>query len=128
MSRVFISHRKTDDSEAERLATEIRNAGHTVWLDVWNVNLGDSIIGRMDEGLTGADYVVVCYSSSGVHSPWMGREWMSALANQLGGKGIKIIPVVLTGGAAPSLLSDIMYVDLTIDWNEGVKRLLDTIK
>lgn len=128
MANVFVSHRKADDFEAERLAREIRNSGHQVWLDEWSIDLGDSIVGRMDEGLAASNYVVICYSSSGIHSPWMGREWMSALAKQLGGKRVKILPVMLTGGEPPSILSDIMYVDLTKNWDSGIKRLLDAIK
>jgi hypothetical protein len=30
MANVFVSHRKADDQEAERLANEIQNAGHQV--------------------------------------------------------------------------------------------------
>jgi hypothetical protein len=86
MANVFISHRRSDDEESEDLAKEIKQAGHTVWLDVWEINLGDSIIERMNEGLEGAAYLVLCYSSSGVSSPWISREWMSALARQLDGR------------------------------------------
>lgn len=127
MANVFISHRKSDDLEAERLAVEIRNAGHNVWLDDWNIDLGDSIIERMNAGLEGAAYVIVCYSTAGITSPWMGREWMSALASQLNGKGVKVLPVVLTNGQPPFILSDLLHVDLTKDWAGGIKRLLRSI-
>ncbi len=74
MASVFVSHRLSDSAEAELLARELEAAGHEVWLDEWRIDLGDSIVERIDRGLEGADYVVVCYSSSGVTSPWMGRE------------------------------------------------------
>jgi hypothetical protein len=82
MSNVFVSHRGRDSTEAMRLAEDIRAAGHQVWLDQWEIKVGDSIIERMNEGLRGTAYVVVCYSSAGVSAPWMSREWMSALARQ----------------------------------------------
>ena len=128
MANVFISHRRNDINEAEKLAEEIRDAGHQVWLDEWNISLGDSIVGRMNEGLEAANYVVVCYSSSGVSSKWMSREWMSALARQLNGHGIKLIPVRLTAGEPPAILADIFYVDLVNDWPSGVIKLLGTIR
>lgn len=128
MANVFISHRKSDDVEAERLATEIRNAGHQVWLDVWDISLGDSIIEQINRGLENAQYVVVCYSSSSVTSPWMAREWMSTLARQLEGQGIKLLPVILTGGGPPAILNDLFYVDLVKDWGKGVAKLLNSIK
>jgi len=99
-----------------------------VWLDLWNIKLGDSIIERINEGLAGATYVVVCYSSAGVTSPWMGREWMSALARQLEGHGVKILPVKLTGGGPPAILAGIKYADLVKDWTCGVAELLAAMR
>ena len=128
MANVFISHRKADDQEAERLATQIRDAGHQVWLDEWNIGLGDSIVEKMNEGLEGATYVVVCYSSSGVTSAWMGREWYSALSRQLNGAGVKLLPVHLTEGEPPAILADLRYADLVRDWSRGVTELLKALK
>lgn len=128
MATAFISHRLADEAPAERLAKELRAAGHDVWLDTWEVGLGDSIIGKMNEGLAGSTYVVLCYSSSGSESPWMGREWMSALANQLNGHGVKVLPVRLTGGEPPAILADLKYADLVADWSGGVRALLVAIR
>ena len=128
MANVFISHRKADDQEAEQLATQIRAAGHQIWLDEWDIGLGDSIVEKMNEGLEGATYVVVCYSSSGVTSAWMGREWYSALSRQLNGAGVKLLPVRLTAGEPPAILADLRYADLVKDWSRGVTELLKAIK
>ena len=116
-----------DTSEAERLANEIRDAHHDVWLDEWEIGIGDSVVRRMNEGLEGAAYVVLCYSSSGVMSQWMSREWMSALALQLEGSGVRLLPVRLTGGEPPAILSDIKYADLVSDWTRGLSQLLKAI-
>ena len=127
MANLFISHRKTDSAAAERLAEAARLAGHTVWFDEWNIDIGDSIVARIDEGLEGAAYLVLCYSSSGL-SPWVDREWQSALARQLSGHGVKILPVLLTGGAPPAILADIKYADLITDWDQGIGQLLRAIR
>jgi hypothetical protein len=95
-----------------------------VWLDEDEVRPGDSIIEKMDSGLLDADVLVLCYSSIGVSSPWTSREWMSALARQLESAGIRVIPVRLAGGAAPAILADIRYADLSTDWNRGLTDLL----
>lgn len=128
MANVFISHRGADATEAARLARDLQTAGHRVWLDAWEISPGDSIIGRMNEGLEGAAYVVLCYSRSGVDSPWIGREWMSALSRQLRGHAIKVLPVQLTGGAAPAILADIKHADLVKDWDRGLAELLRAIR
>jgi TIR domain len=128
MANVFISHRKQDDTEATQLAEELRSAGHSVWLDEWEIGLGDSIVAKMNEGLTGPVRVVLCYSSSDVLSPWISREWMSALARQLDGHDVRILPVRLTGGDPPALLADIKYADLVKDWPRGIRELLAALR
>ena len=71
MASVFISHRGADQDAAERLARELRNRGHVVWLDTWKINIGDSIVERINDGLSGSSHLVLCYSDAGSTSPWM---------------------------------------------------------
>jgi TIR domain len=127
MSNVFISHRTVDMSEAEKLGNEIQSAGYDVWLDKWEISIGDSIIERMNEGIEGSTYLILCYSAEGM-APWINREWMSALARQLNGYDIKILPALLTGGVPPAIMADIKYADLVQDWAKGIAELLQAIK
>lgn len=128
MANVFISHRGSDSKQAEQIADEIKNAGHNVWFDSWEINLGDSIIGKMSEGLSTCTYLILCYSKVGIDCPWMSREWMSVLARQLNGINIKIIPVVLSGGIPPTILQDLKYADLTKSWKNGISQILKALK
>ena len=127
MANVFISHRKADVTLAEQLAQEVRAGGHEVWFDDWKIDLGDSIVGRVNEGLEGMSYLVLCYSSSGM-SDWVDREWMSALSRQLSGQQVKILPVLLSGGKPPAILADIKYADLVKDWDKEMQVLLKAIR
>jgi hypothetical protein len=110
------------------LLLDLEAVGHEVWFDEWEIGLGDSIVGRMNEGLARVAYLVLCCSSSGVSAPWISREWMSALARQLNGHGVKVLPVVLPGGAPPAILADIKYADLSTDRASGVNELLRAIR
>ncbi|MDY6933188.1 MAG: toll/interleukin-1 receptor domain-containing protein [Spirochaetota bacterium] len=127
MARIFISHRSCDTTEAERLAIELRNTGHDVWIDKWMIDIGNSITQKMNEGLEIADYVIVCYSSQGIMSPWMSIEWLTTLARQLDGVGVKILPVILSGDRIPAILSGIKYADLRSNWSEGMSEILRAI-
>jgi hypothetical protein len=128
VAHVFVSHRGVDAHTAGRLAGELRAAGHEVWFDEWAIRLGDSIVGRIDEGLALAAYLVLCCSPSGVHAPWISREWLSALQRQLDGHGIRVLPVLFTGGMAPPILADVKYADLGADWSQGMAQLLRAIR
>jgi hypothetical protein len=98
-----------------------------VWIDVWEIRIGDSILEKMNAGLEGASYLVLCYSATGVLAPWMSREWMSALAMHLNGRGIRLLPVRLTGDEPPALLADVRSADLVTDWAVGLADLLRAI-
>lgn len=99
-----------------------------MWFDEWAIGIGDSIVQRIDEGLREADYLVLCYSDAGVMAPWVSREWMSALARQLEGHDVKVLPVVLTGDETPAILADARTVDLRTDWDAGLALLLKSIR
>lgn len=123
MAAVFISYRSTDHAAAERLAIDLRGHGHQVWLDTWELHPGDSVVAKMDDGLTAAQYLVLCYPTDSTRGAWQSREWMSALHRQISGNGVKLLPVRLGGGEAPAILADIKHVDLGVDWAEGVRAL-----
>jgi hypothetical protein len=128
VAHVFVSYRSPDVTEATALAREIRAAGHDVWLDKWEIAVGDSIVVEIDRGLAAARYVVLCYSSTGNDTPWQSREWRPTLARQLNGVPVKILPVRISGGGPPPILADIRYADLVRDWNEGIRELLAAIR
>ena len=123
-SAVFISHRGTDLALAQRLAKDIKNAGHEVWLDVWEIGVGDSIVSKVNSGLFDSAFLVLCLSEDGVLSPWISREWMSALAQHLNGSGVTILPVRLSGGRPPAILADIYYADAVSDYTQALKEIL----
>lgn len=126
MATVFVSYRSSDRELATKLARELQAAGHAVWLDAWKVGIGDQIVEQINSGLALSAYLVLCYSSAG-HAAWMSIEWQSALARQLNGERVKILPVRLTGDAAPAILAGTRYADLTVDWQRGVADLLKAI-
>ena len=95
--------------------------------DVWTVELGDSIVHKVNYGLQGAAYLVLCLSKHG-DSDWVNREWMSTLNRQLSGANVRILPVKLTGAEGPIILADIKAADLMRDWDQGIQHLLRAIK
>ena len=123
MANIFVSYRSSDVDSARQLATEMQARGHSVWLDESQISVGDSIVEKIDSGLEAIQYLILCYSGAGVHSPWMSREWMSTLARQLEGSGVRILPVRFSGGNPPTLLADIKYIDMSADWNLGIEQL-----
>ena len=126
MANIFLSHRGADAPATERLAKELRDRGHDVWIDTWEIKVGDSIIERINDGLSGTSFLVLCLSDAGPGS-WMDREWMSALARQLAGADVRVLPARLTGGTLPPILRDVKYADLVADWQLGVNEICNAL-
>ncbi len=128
MANVFISHRKADAPQVTRLATAIQAVGHRVWFDEWEITIGDSIVERVNAGLEGTHYLVLCCSAAG-SSPWVDREWMATLMRQLNGHRVKLLPVLLDeAGRLPAIIADLRYANLAADWERGLADLLRAIR
>ncbi|GAA0564732.1 hypothetical protein GCM10010172_55220 [Paractinoplanes ferrugineus] len=127
MAAVFISYRTPDRAEATALKAGLEKCGHKVWLDSEEIAVGDSIVGKIDEGLDALDYLVLCYSSSG-RSAYTDAEWTATLHRQLSGHAVKVLPARLTGGEPPAILAGTRYADLVKDWDQGVADLCAAIR
>jgi len=123
MASVFISHRGADQPAAERLALALRGRGHEVWIDSWKIGIGDSIVEQINTGLSEASFLLLCGSNEPFMSPWVDREWMSALASQLEGANVRLLPVLLTGDNLPFILKDIKSANLVLHWQDGIEAI-----
>jgi hypothetical protein len=43
MPRVFISHSSQDKSFAEKIALDLKRRGIGIWIDKWEIKVGDSL-------------------------------------------------------------------------------------
>ena len=109
--RVFVCHATEDKPSARRLATHIRQAGADVWLDEWEIKVGDSIVEKINAGISGATHLLLLLSATSVQKPWVRRELSSALMRQLSSNSVRVLPVLLDTCEVPALLSDIRYAD-----------------
>jgi hypothetical protein len=124
VATVFISYRGPDRPAAERLAQALSGRGHDVWIDIWKIDVGDSIIGQINNGLSASAFLVLCLADANTASTWMDREWMSALSLQLSGANIRVLPVRLSGaGSPPAILGDVKYADLAASWDDGMDAI-----
>ena len=90
---VFVCHASEDqESVATPLATQLRSHGLRVWLDQFELTVGDSLRRRIDEGLANSEFGVVILSPAFFGKEWANRE-LDALASREVGSGKTILPV-----------------------------------
>ena len=59
----FVSYNKSDKGVARSIGAHMSLVGIDVWFDEWEVQAGDSIPGKLNEGLANFDAFVLVWSA-----------------------------------------------------------------
>lgn len=111
--KLFISYNHKDaalvDTIARRLAIEFGN--NNIFYDAWSMKPGDSIIGKMNEGLGEFTTFFFFVSPNSLASKMVSLEWQTAL-NRAVDNELKFVAVRIADCSPPAILSDRLYIDL----------------
>jgi len=124
---VFLSHNHRDKDVATPLAAQLRLVGVDVWLDDWEINPGDSIVGKVGKALDLVDTVVLLWSENAASSRWVNTEMETALQRQLSDGSVRIIPVRLDDTELPSLLRRVKWIEAEPDRIDVVARKITNL-
>lgn len=108
---VFICHSHEDKPFARRMAIALAGSGFKVWLDEAEILIGESLIGKIEAGITDATHLVAIISQTSVASRWCQEELRMALNRQIQGKNIAVLPVVVDDCELPGFLQEKRYAD-----------------
>ena len=87
--KVFISYSRDDADWVRRFAEALREQSVSVWLDEWQISVGESLREAIESGLRSNDAIVVVLSEASAQRPAIFFELGVAL-----GMGKRLIPVV----------------------------------
>jgi len=121
---VFISYSSLDSDFADKLALNLVKSRINVWLDKWAMQAGDSLLDKIQTGLTESSFLLVILSKNSVKSEWCKKEINSALMRELDEKKVVIIPILLEECSVPLFLKEKLYADFTTDFEKGFESLL----
>lgn len=113
MSSVFISHSSRDKPFVRKLATALLSDGFPVWLDSWKLELGDSLVDRIFEGIETSSIVLLVVSKDSNESGWVDREVSAALAKERSVGRRFLIPLKIDESQVPPKLEDRLYGDFS---------------
>lgn len=111
MSYVFLSHSHPDKPFARKLAADLRANGHTVWIDEAEINIGDSLIEKISEGLDQVDHVCALLSDVSIKSAWVQKELDIASSREIGEGRVVVLPLLLEDVPLPGFLKGKLYGD-----------------
>ena len=113
MSNIFISYSTANKNFALRLTSDLENFGHQVWLDERKINIGDSLIEKIREGIDTVDFVLAILSKTSVKSEWVKKELEIASNREIDEKRIIVLPILIEDVILPGFLKGKLYADFT---------------
>ena len=113
MSNIFISHSSHDKPFVRNLASALLSEGFPVWLDSWQLELGDSLLDRIYSGIENSSVVLLIMSQRAIESGWVNRELNAALSQEEQAHRKFVIPIKIDGYTIPIKVADRLYADFS---------------
>ena len=123
--KVFISHSSKDKKFVRTLKDCLLENSIDTWLDEDQLDLGDSLVAKLETALDNSSHLVIILSPSSVESDWVNFELKKALKNNRTGLTQKIIPVKYRECEIPEEIADLLHADLS---NEVVLPVGERVK
>ncbi len=129
MSSVFLSHSSKDKFVVRQLADRLKEAGARVWIDEAELNIGDSLVEKIGQGIHDAKFFAVVLSHNSVASPWVQKELEIALQKELKTKRVVVLPILIEPVEVPPFLSTKLHANFTDSarFDEELAKLLRAI-
>ncbi len=125
MSSIFLSHNYADKPFARRLAKDLERLDIEVWLDEAEIKIGDSLIEKIREGIDQMEYLGVILTKNSIDSEWVKKEIDIAMNQEIAGKKVKILPILLENCELPGFLVGKLYADFRLkdDYQQEFKKI-----
>jgi hypothetical protein len=127
MKDIFISHASEDkQSIVEPLVKTLESNNISCWYDKNDIGWGDSIVGKINDGLESSKYVVFIISQTFLDKKWTTIELNTTLNMQISSGEKKVLPILVDNVQSyqlPPLLRDKKY----IEWNHQ-QEIVDELK
>lgn len=124
---VFISYSHSDAEFVNKLAMQLVKRNAHVWVDTWELNVGDSILGRVQQAIQDSSALLVVLSKSSVTSEWCKKELSAGLMRELDEKRVIVLPVLLEECEIPIFLREKMYADFRTNFDRGLAAIVDAV-
>lgn len=125
---IFISYSHADRQFVAKLASDLLKQRIRVWWDEWEIKVGDSLLQKIQEGISTSSYLGVVLSPNSVNSAWVQEELNTALVRQLKEKRVVVLPILLQDCQIPPFLMDKFYADFRTDYESGLANLVRSLE
>jgi hypothetical protein len=112
---IFISYSQKYSHFVDVLASNLAFRRHNIWMDRWELNVGDSLIEKIQNALTTSSAILIVLSNHSVGSQWCRKELNAGLMRELDEKKVLLMPCVIDDCEIPLFLREKLYADFRAD-------------
>ena len=120
---IFLSHSSRDKDAASKLAKNLNFCGIDVWLDEWELQVGQSLTDEISKAMNESRYVAILITENYNKTIWTKTEYKKALAREQKEQRTVMLPLIVGEADIPDFLEDKIYIDLRQDYFSGIVRL-----
>lgn len=128
---IFLSHTSDDKPFVRDLKSKLEAHGVSeIWLDEAEIDIGDSLTKKIDEGLKKTKYIGVVLSPRSIKSPWVERELEIAINREISTGEVAVLPLLYEKCDLPAFLKGKLYADFTSpqQYDQSIEKLLRRLK
>jgi hypothetical protein len=124
---IFISYSHADSEFVDILAAHLVKPKARVWVDRWELNVGDSLIDRIQNAIQTAAALIVVLSKASVESEWCKKEFSAGLLRELEERRVVVLPALKETCDIPIFLRGKMYADFRSNFDSGLNTILEAV-
>lgn len=124
---IFISYSTNDADFVDELAANLVKTNNHIWIDRWELHVGDSIVDRIKEQLDNATTFIFVLSKTSVKSDWCKKELTTALLREIEEHRILVLPVLLEECDVPSAIEGRRCADFRAEFDSGFREVRETL-
>jgi hypothetical protein len=121
---IFISHSSRDKEAATHLATTLNFCSVDVWLDDWELEVGQSLTDEIAKAMDDARYIAILITENYNKTVWTKTEYKKALAREQKEGRTVMLPLIVGKAEVPDFIEDKIYIDLRTDYFAGITQLV----
>lgn len=125
---IFLSHSSVDKPLVEQVAFELNNEGIDVWLDKWEIENGDLLDEKINEGIKDSSFVIVFLTPDSVKSSWVQKELNETINKEKNENKKCLLLVKLKNCNLDEEINNRLYTDFTTSFTRGVSELTRLLK
>jgi len=125
---IFLSHSSRDKKAAVHLAKTLNFCSLDVWLDDWEMEVGQSLTDEIAKAMDASRYIAILITEGYNKTVWTKTEYKKALAREQKEARTVMLPLIVGAAEIPDFLEDKIYIDLRTDYFRGIFNLVAMVR